>query len=205
MQHETKTTNNRPNLQGLRALQPNGSPIVSNTKCEMNESRLPIGATTGHKSPHVKQNIISLGVLCDHDCDIKLTKKSIQVTKNGHEVMTGYHNKKSRLWKLKIDTHTPPNKAFDDIILEHIRNDGNAHRVNAIVPDGNMQDMMTFYHRSLFSPSQSTLLNDIANNNLSTMEGLTTANVKKYLPKSIPTALGYLDQKQKTSSRPKTK
>jgi hypothetical protein len=61
MQHKTKTTNDRPNLQGLRALQPVGSPIISHTKCEMNESRLPTGATTGHKSPHVKQNFISLG------------------------------------------------------------------------------------------------------------------------------------------------
>jgi hypothetical protein len=97
MQNETKTTNDRPNLQGLRALQPDGSPIISHTKCEMNESRVPAGATTGHKFPHVKQNIISLGILCDHDCDVKLTKKSIHVTKNGHEVMTGYRDKKSRL------------------------------------------------------------------------------------------------------------
>jgi hypothetical protein len=144
MQHETKTNNDRPNIQGLRALQPDGSPIVSITKCELNESRLPTVATTGHKSPHVKHNIISLGVLCDHDCDVKLTKKSIQVTKIGHEVMTGYRDKKSRLWKLKIGAHTPLNKAFDDIIIQHIRNDGHDHRVNAIVPDGNMQDMMTF-------------------------------------------------------------
>jgi hypothetical protein len=122
-------------------------------KCEINETRLPPGATTGHKFPNVKQNIISLGVLCDHNCNITLTKKSIQVTKNGREVMTGYHDKTLRLWKFKIDTHTPPNKAFDDIILEHIRNDGNEHRVKEIVPDRNMQDMMTFYHLSLFSPS----------------------------------------------------
>jgi hypothetical protein len=68
-----------------------------------------------------------------------------------------------------------------------------------------MQDMMTFYHRSLFRPAQSTLINAIANNNLSTMDGLTIANVKKYPPRSISTALGHLDQKRKNiqSTKPK--
>jgi hypothetical protein len=37
------------------------------------------------------------------------------------------------------------------------------------------------------------------------MEGLTAANVKKYLPKSIPTALGHLDQKRKNIQSTKNK
>jgi hypothetical protein len=37
------------------------------------------------------------------------------------------------------------------------------------------------------------------------MEGLTIANVKKYLQKSIPTALGHLDQKRKNIQSTKNK
>jgi hypothetical protein len=74
-----------------------------------------------------------------------------------------------------------------------------------IVPEGNMQDMMTFYHRSLFSPAQSTLLNAIANNNLSTMEGLTIANVKSTYQNPSPPPSATSTKNGKTSSRPKTK
>jgi hypothetical protein len=37
------------------------------------------------------------------------------------------------------------------------------------------------------------------------MEGLTIANVKKYLPRSIPTALGHLNQKRKNIQSTKHK
>ena len=47
---------------------------------------------------------------------------------------------------------------------------------------------------ALFSRTKSTLLQAITNGHLLTWPDMTTTNVRKYIPNTAATALGYLDQ-----------
>ena len=71
------------------------------------------------------------------------------------------------------------------------------HTINAVLPEGNIQEILNFIHKALFSPRQSTLLKAITQGNLATWPLLTKENVQKYLPNTEASALGHLDQQRK--------
>ena len=56
-------------------------------------------------------SLISLGQLCDDDCDVHLNKHNISVIKNGTTVLKGYRNHKDGLWDIDLSstTHAPEN------------------------------------------------------------------------------------------------
>jgi hypothetical protein len=197
------TDNDRHHPTGLHATQPDGSPMISHTKCEIIKRRLPLPAKTGYKFENVKHNIISIPVLCDNGCEIRRTAANITVTKNGSTVMTGYHDTDTRLWRLKtascVSAPPPPHHAQS-------KPPHTTHSVNALVPEGTIADMITFLHKAMFSPTATTLLHAVKNGHLATWPGMTAENIHKHLPKSIATALGHLDQQHKNtrSTKPKT-
>ena len=67
-----------------------------------------------------------------------------------------------------------------------------------------MEEVMTHLHKALGSPKTSTLLRAVENNNLTTWPALTKSNITKYLPKSVETALGHLDQERKNQCSTKS-
>ena len=67
-----------------------------------------------------------------------------------------------------------------------------------------MEEVMTYLHKALGSPKISTLLMAVENNNLTTWPSLSTRNITKYLPKSVETALGHLDQERKNQRSTKS-
>ena len=70
-------------------------------------------------------------------------------------------------------------------------------KINIIIQKNQTKaDLATFLHGALFSPSPSTLLKAIKNNNLTTWPGLTEEIIKKHLPPSNATAKGHLNQEQ---------
>ena len=56
---------------------------------------------------------------------------------------------------------------------------------------------MKYLHKALGSPKTSILLREVENNNLTTWPALTKSNITNYLPKSVDTSLGHLDQERK--------
>jgi hypothetical protein len=192
--HCLKTTasneNDRHDPAGLRAAQPDGSPIISHTKCDIIESRLPPAAKIGYKFATVKQNMISIPVLCDNGCEVLLTEDDIKVTRNGIQVMNGYREPSTRLWRFNLQEN-------NNRIQKQNEHTNFEHHVNALIPEGTAADLIKFLHKALFSPSKSTLLHAIKNNQLTTWPGTTAENVTKYLPKSVATTLGHQDQTRK--------
>jgi hypothetical protein len=116
--------------------------------------------------------------------------------------MDGYREPSTRLWRLQLNQNGP---SLDQLIQSAQNTDGHVHHVNALLPEGTAADVITFLHKALLSPSISTLLKAISNNQLTTWSGMTTENVKKHLPKSIATTLGHQDQTRKNtrSTQPK--
>ena len=48
--------------------------------------------------------LISLGLLCDDGCTIKLDKKEISVQNNVQEITKGTRNKKTGMWEVTLET-----------------------------------------------------------------------------------------------------
>jgi hypothetical protein len=116
--------------------------------------------------------------------------------------MDGYREPSTRLWRLQLNNNEP---SLDDLIKTAQQNDCFEHQVNALLPEGTAADVISFLHKALFSPSTSTLLQAITNNQLTTWPGMTADNVTRHLPKSITTTLGHQDQTRKNarSTQPK--
>jgi hypothetical protein len=66
------------------------------------------------------------------------------------------------------------------------------------------QALVTFSHAALFSPALSTLTTALAKGFLLPMPGLTLATLHKYLPKSVATIKGHLNQIRKNLRSTKT-
>ena len=62
-----------------------------------------------------------------------------------------------------------------------------------------MSDTFNFLHQSMGSPTKNTLLNATPKNNLSTWPLFTENNISKFLPDSIPKALGHQYQTHKNT------
>ena len=110
----------------------------------------------------------------------------MSVKKDGQEILTGYREHKTRLWRVPLQNKEP----------EKADNDGN-QRINAMIPDKTIGDTLQFLHQALFSPTKSTLLKAIKNGNLATWPMMTADNISKHLPQSEATSIGHMDQKRK--------
>ena len=53
-------------------------------------------------------SFLSLGQLCDDNCNILLTKHHLHTIKNGKEILRGYRNYQDGLWDVPLSTATKP-------------------------------------------------------------------------------------------------
>ena len=74
------------------------------------------------------------------------------------------------------------------------------------MPEGTIAEVVNFIHKSLNSPTPTTLIKAINNGNLAGFPAMIESNIKRYLPKLEETCLGHLDQKRKgtKTTKPKT-
>jgi hypothetical protein len=75
---------------------------------------------------------------------------------------------------------------------------------NKVVHSTTMRDHILFLHAALFQPHFGNLAPCHFRGHFITWPGLTTANVRRYLPKSEATAKGHLDQQRKNLRSTKT-
>ena len=140
---------------------------------------LPEQSKTAYKSDNIQDPLMSIPVLCDNRCTVSFTKQSVHVNKEGKKILTGYREPATKLWRFPQAANTPPPGQQVE------------PRINALLPDGTMSDILNLLHQSMGSPTKTTLLNAIRNNNISTWPFFTENNITKLLPDSIPTALGH--------------
>jgi hypothetical protein len=138
--------------------------------------------------------LLSIGQLCDNGCITTFNKTHVSVTLNNIHLFSGPRDANG-LWRIHLPAKPsqatpPPNQAN---AVRHTP----PHQANAALTSSTTSDLMTFLHASLFSPVPSTLIKAIQNNHFTTWPGLTTANVRRHLPKSMATTLGHLDQERK--------
>ena len=61
--------------------------------------------------------LISLGVLCDYGCTIKLDKQAMSIQKNGEETIKGTRNMKTGMWEVPLGQQQSEN-AVSNILAQ---------------------------------------------------------------------------------------
>ena len=134
---------------------PNGQHIQSIGTTNINWPTLPSSATKAHILPDLNpHSLVSIGVLCDHDCTATFNKHTVTVHRHNQPILTG-SRLPNGLWSLPLHTgHTH-------------------HHANSLFTPQTQQKLVQWLHAAAFSPSTSTFLDAIQCNFFTTWPGLT--------------------------------
>ena len=140
--------------------------------------------------------------LCDNGCVATFTKSTVNITYNGHIVLSGRRNNDSGLWYL-----TTPQSPSSSPITESPSSSQTATTSLCYASEvitSNKVVLEKFYHHICFSPTLATFTKAINNNFFTTWPGLTTSLITKHLHKSSVTIKGHLRQQFKNIQSTKT-
>ena len=138
---------------------------------------IPRNSRKAHKFSMLAGNsLISVAQLCDAGCEVTFYHEKLTVTKDSKEIVEGHRDSKTKLWRMSITTP----KAQNTHTNKHMRTP--LSQINSLIPEGNMEEIMTYLHKALGSPKTFTLLRAVENNNLATWPALTKINITHYLP-----------------------
>ena len=165
---------------GLKATHSDGTKIQATAECELDMENIPRTVRKVHKFPRLAGNsLISVAQLCDAGCEVTFYHDKLTVTKDNKDIAEGYRETKTTLWRRPITTP----KAKKEHTNKHMHTP--TAQINYVMPEGNMEEVMTYPHKYLGSPKTSTLLSAVENNNLTTCPALTTTSIKKCLSNSV--------------------
>ena len=151
---------------------------------------LPIGARKADIFPGLKAgSLISVGQLCDNGCKALFETTQVKIYYNDQVIMTGKRSSETNnLWLLEIDASLSTQDRTGDATI------GTAY---SLVAHDTIAERIAFYHAVLFSPVVSTWCDAIDNGHFTTWPELTSAQVRKHLPKgSVPMIKGHLHQQR---------
>ena len=158
---------------------PNGHHIQSIGSTNINWPTLPNTTTKAHILPELNpHSLVTIGVLCDHDCMATFTKHAVTIHRHNQPILTG-PRLPNGLWSLPL------------------HHDQTQHHANTLFTPKTQQQLVQWLHAAAFSPSPSTFLDTIQHNFFATWPGLTPNIVRCYLPPSDDTVKGHLDQQRK--------
>ena len=174
---------------------------------------LPItGVSTLAKKVHIipklsSSSLISMGQLCDDDCDVHLRKEDMDVKKDNKVIIRGLRNKFDGLWDIEfknpittrnkliklwdINSQKVPTKLANLNLQTPV-----TYKAHLVVQQQSIPELIAFYKGCAFSPVKSTWIQAIKNENFITWPGLTAERVAKYYPVTTATPKGHLDQEQ---------
>jgi hypothetical protein len=161
--------------------------------CNVDYPGLPTTATNGHMFQSMAHPLISIPVLCDHDCEAMFTKHDLTITRHGHTILTGTRDPTTRMWTLPLESHMSPPSTQLSTHLEP------PPQANNIQTFATKNDLATFLHGTAGYPVPSTWIEAIQAGNYATWPGLTTQLIHNHLPKSGATVKGHMQQQRKNT------
>ena len=166
---------------------PDGQPIKSTASTRLELPLVNTEAKTAHIFPTLHKNsLISVGALCDDDCEAVFSRHKVVITKNDTVILTGTR-KKGGLWMTNLQNNEPSQQA------------------HAITQHRNIKDAIQFLHAACFSPIVTTWTKAIENGNFITWPTITVGNVTKHATPSAATIKGHMDQERKNKATTKVK
>ena len=161
---------------------PDGHHINSTGTTSIDWPDLPPTARTPHVLPQLNpHSLISIGVLCNHDCIATFDKESVQIHRHNIPILHGKRLPNS-LWSLPLYSHQP--------------------QANTLFPKQTQRDLVQWLHAAAFSPSISTFLEATERNFFATWSNLTPQVICRYLQSSVATAKGHLNQQRQRCRKP---
>ena len=153
---------------------------------------LPPSARIAHIFPALASgSLLSIGQLCDHGCTATFHTNTVDIALDGATILTGTRSPTTNLWTIDLAQLRPQ---ATPIFLSHHQPQ---HRINALLAtDATIARRVAFYHAALFSPALSTWCAALSRGFLTTWPDLTTQQVRRHPPASIPMIKGHLDQQR---------
>jgi hypothetical protein len=168
---------------GPKVCLPNNEIIQPTHVGNMPIQQLPPEATQAHVFPALKSaSLVSIGQLCDVDCEARFRKKDLQIYNNKQQlILTGERNDQDGLWDIDMNTTNRQEQT-----------------VNAILRlDQTKSELAQYLYSACFSPTPSTFIQAINKGHFTTWPGLTADLIKNHLPQSNVTVKGHLKQEFK--------
>ena len=157
---------------------PNGNHIPSIGTTNIPWPNLPNTATKAHILPELNpHSLVSIGILCDHDCTATFNKHAITIHRHNQPIHTG-PRLPNGLWSLPL------------------LHDQTKHHAYTLFTPKTQKQLVQWLHAAAFSPSSSTFLDAIQHNFFATWPGLTANIVRRHLTPSDATVKGHLDQQR---------
>ena len=131
-------------------------------------------------------------------------ENNVYIVKSGEVILHGHKDPITRLYMVNITNNTTTIKP--KLNIKHLENLGGVHNhTNNAYDITKKRDLIEYYHKCCFSPVISTWVQAIKKGNFCTWPGLTSSAVIKYLPPSLATAKGHMQQQHKNirSTKPK--
>jgi hypothetical protein len=191
----TPCTNYHATNNGIQALLPDSSRIQATHQGLLPIYSLPKSARQLHLFPQMREALLSVGTLCDHGYEARFTAHDVKIYDDATVLITGTRDTKTRLWRIPLTNQTvlPPT---DEVL----------HSASSAYHQPNQETLVHFLHASAGNPIPSTWTAAIDNNQYTTWPGLTSALVRKHLPKSEITVKAHIQQQRcnlrSTKSKP---
>ena len=170
-----------------------GQPQVSTASCELPIKGIPTGIF-GHIMPSFHHNLLGIGVLCDKDCKVIFTKRSVIIyDKDKKPFLTGCREiDRAKLWRisLKLDLSKFPPCPKDPGATQ----EGATFEAYSTYDLPSVEAFVKYFHTAAGYPVRSTWLTAIKAGNFKTWPGLTYNNVRHYCPSSDETLKGHMVQ-----------
>eukprot|EP00804_Cyclotella_cryptica_P022914 CCRYP_005100-RA/>CCRYP_005100-RA protein AED:0.47 eAED:0.46 QI:0/0/0/0.5/0/0/2/0/280 len=181
---KAKTTLHHP----IQVTLPNQSTLWSSHVCEL-DIPLPKTAKQGYILPGMKNHSLILDTkMCDAGCKVIFSQDECSIVHNGTIVMKGHKNKQKGIWYIPIQQ-----SIHETLFLIYNDHDTqSAHTGNSVYHTSTLAKTIKYIHQCLFSPTVDSFYKAIINDQLIGFPQITSAQVRKYLPKSTATAKGHL-------------
>ena len=136
---------------------------------------LPPIATKVHIFPTLASgSLLSIGQLCDAGCQATFDKNHLKILYKNKIIMQGTRQP-NKLWTIDSTKH---------------------HSLNSIIDAPTIKERIEFYHKSLFSPTLSTLAKAIKAGYLTTFPTITTKQLRRWPPNQEATIKGHMHAKR---------
>ena len=141
----TVLKNQQDDSSGPTVTLPDNTTITATKKGEVPLStKLTTKATTAHVLNDLQSaSLISLGQLCDDDCEVQLSKTNLKVYKDNEVIITGEQNQQDGLWDIPLIKRNSKLRQHLNVIL---------------VKNKTKQQLASYLHSCCFSPSIRTFV-----------------------------------------------
>jgi hypothetical protein len=127
-------------------------------------------------------SLFSVGQLCDEGYIVTFKQASVTICDSGNShILSGPQDLNTGLWRINL-------KQTNNHIPEPIAN--NVYELR------NIGDLVHYFHKALFSPTKSAMLQAVKDGHLITWPGLTEDAINKHFKLTPATAMGHMNQRR---------